>query len=41
VLLLGLALDWPWAESAVQWLTAVGRQGLVAAGQAWAALRAG
>lgn len=40
VLLVGCSQQWPWAESAVQWLAAVGHRGLVAAEQAWVTLRA-
>jgi hypothetical protein len=37
VLLVGCALDWPWAESAVRWLWAAGNEGLAAVHHAWSA----
>lgn len=40
VLLVGCALDWPWAETAVHWLCAAGSKGLDLAAHGWAALRA-
>lgn len=40
VLLLGCALDWPWAESAVHWLRTLGSHGVEAAERGWVALRA-
>jgi hypothetical protein len=40
VLLVGCALDWAWAETAVHWLRAVAEQGIAFVGQAWAAARA-
>lgn len=41
VLLLGCALDWHWAETAVDWLQAAGSRGVDAAARGWAALRTG
>lgn len=40
LLLVGCALDWPWAEHAVDGLWEMGRQGMHAAEQGWATLRA-
>lgn len=40
VLLLGCALDWPWAQTAVDWLQVAGGRGVEAAEAGWAALRA-
>ena len=40
VLLLGCALDWPWAERAAHWLRAAGSRGIELAEHGFAALRA-
>ncbi|MBM4063327.1 MAG: hypothetical protein FJ265_19845 [Planctomycetes bacterium] len=40
LLLIGCALDWPWAERAVDWIWHAGRQGLHVAEQGWVTLRA-
>jgi hypothetical protein len=40
VLLLGCALDWPWAESAVSWLWAAGSESLTAVEHAWSTVGA-
>ncbi|MCA8965955.1 MAG: hypothetical protein H6838_19900 [Planctomycetes bacterium] len=40
ILLVGCALDWPWAETAAGWLRTIGSHGLHAAEQGLAALRA-
>jgi hypothetical protein len=40
LLLVGCALDWPWAEHAVDWLWHAGRQGVQAAQQGWTTLQA-
>ncbi len=39
LLLIGCALDWPWAQTAVDWLSVVGGQGVEAAERGWVALR--
>jgi hypothetical protein len=41
ILLIGCALDWPWAETAAQWIRAAGHQVMEAAERGWSALQAG
>ncbi|HEX5053885.1 MAG TPA: hypothetical protein VFZ65_19055 [Planctomycetota bacterium] len=40
VLLVGCALDWPWAETAADWVRAIGSRGVAVAEHAWVALQA-